>query len=398
VLHAPSAPELAGWKVQRTVIGLVLLGAAAIGLYLGVKGALADDTAGDGAVMVTFVTIGASVAIAFFGLRYFLLGVLGKGVTFYDRAVEADFHKGLGILPRRRTVPLLHIRVSGSSRLTHAQAITTTGHAFRLPPVLVERSDVYYLGSLGTRPIAPGGEKAREAFAKGELEPYRHPTSDPLPDHGPAWPDPGTLPITVDVPVEPEVASGTSPVATPPPVAPPAVRIVRPRPEPVLHRPPSTAPEPISVASHTPSPPGPEMEVVMDMPDVVAPPETPIVSMPPPPTVRPSSIKMPEPPEHRPMDRADGMEEVEMPQPIAPPVPTPPTEQVPEPPLEQIPPPEPAPDPAPEPPLEQIPTPEPVAEPSPTATSDEWELEEVPPPEEKAKRPPPSSGWDWEEL
>jgi len=363
------------------VIGLVLLAAAAMGLYLGVRGAVVDDTAGDGAVMVTLVTIGASLAIGFFGLRYLLLGTLGKGVTLYERAVEADFHKGLGLLPMRRTVPLLHIRVSGSSRLTHAQAITTTGHAFRLPPVLVERSDIYYLGSLGTRPISPGGEKAREAFEKGELDPYTHPTSDPLPDHGPAWPDPGTLPITVDVPVEPQEATVVPHKA--PPIAPPAASLVTPRepsrPGPVPRRPPPSVGQPVQVEPMAPRPPEPEMEVVMDLPDVVAPPETPIVSMPPPPTVRPSSVTIPRPPEHRPMDREEDLEEVEVLEPIAPPGPIP------------VAPPVVPPGSAPE------PAPEPATPPTP-AVSDDWELEEVPPPEEKAKRPAPSSGGEWEEL
>ncbi|NIS20246.1 MAG: hypothetical protein GWN89_10005, partial [Thermoplasmata archaeon] len=127
--------------MQRTLLGLVLIVVACLGLYLGYKGMNLESTGGDGGVLVSIVFLGASAAIGFFGLRYLMLGVRGTGVKFYERAVEADFHRGLGPIPRRRTVPLLHIRVSGGSRLTYATAITTTGHAFRLPSSFVERSD-----------------------------------------------------------------------------------------------------------------------------------------------------------------------------------------------------------------------------------------------------------------
>ncbi len=374
VLHAPSTPELAGWKVRRTLLGLVLLATAAASLFLGLMGALTDEVADDGAVMVTIVTIGASLAIGFFGLRYLMLGVKGGGVKFYERAVEADFQKGMGVMPRRRTVPLLHIRVSGSSRLTYAQAITTTGHAFRLPPSLVERSDIYYLGSLGTRPIAPGGRAAREAFERGEIGPYQHPDPDPLPDHGSPWPDPGTLPITVEVPVEPE--PGPSP--SPPPVAPPpttpvvtgAPRSARPAPPPV--------PEVYQVVPRTPSRPEPGMEVLSGRPDVVPPPATPIVRVPPPPSIAPSSVHVPEPPVHRPMDVEgdDGPEGLPDEVPVDGPSPQPPAA--------------PAPPPA-------APAPPPAAPPPPPSASDEWELEELPPPEE-ARKPPSPTRSEWEEM
>jgi hypothetical protein len=388
LLHAPSEPELAGWKVRRTLVGLVLMIAGAIGAYLGIMGMSSDATAGDGAVLVTVVTLGASVAIGFFGLRYLSLGVGGKGVVIYEEAVEADFQSGLRILPDRRTVPLLQVRLSGSERLIYGQAITTTGHAFRLPPSLVERSDPWYLGSLGRSPIAPGGERAKESFEKGELSPFEHPTSEPLPDHGPAWPDPGTLPITVDVPVEPEPQVKVEPAE--PPVARPSVP-----PPVVVESPARSAPADERIV---PEPPTlePEMEVVMDLPDVVPPPETPRISLPPPPRYRPRSVTVPDPPEHKEMDRDEDLEPIPSPGRVAPvtpePQPAPPPDPIPSPP--PTPPTVPAPPPEPAPEL----VPEPVAPAPPTSTSDDWELEELPPPEEAKKKPPKPSGWEWEEM
>ncbi|UCC92223.1 MAG: hypothetical protein JSW25_05980, partial [Thermoplasmata archaeon] len=375
LLHAPSEPELAGWKVRRTLLGILLLAAGALGAYLGFMGMTTEGSAGDGAVFVTLVTIGASFAIAYFGLRYLMLGINGKGVVFYEQAVEADFQHGLSVQPRRSTVPLLHIRLTGSERLTYGQAITVSGHAFKLPPSLVERSDPWYLGSLGRRPITPGGEEAKERYESGELTPYEHPVSEPLPDHGPAWTDPGTLPITVEVSdePEPEPPAARAPSAPARPSVPPPVAVdLSPRGEPSVER---EVPEPPAMTQA----PEPEMEVVMDLPDVVPPPETPRMAIPPPPEYRPRDIRVPEPPEHREMERDDEIE------PIAPPEPVQVTTPVP--PAEPTPPPEPPPPPA------------TVAPPAPRPSpSDEWELEELPPPEEKRKRPSPSPGGDWEEM
>jgi hypothetical protein len=372
LLHAPSGPELAGWKARKTLVGLALLVAAALGTFVGIKGMDGGGSAGDGTVLVTLVTIGASVAIGYFGLRYLMIGVKGQGVKLFEAAVEADFFKGPGIVPRRRTVPLLHIRVSGSSRLTFAQAITTTGHAFRLPPVLVEESDLWYLGSLGTRPLAPGGREAKELYESGDLMPYEHPSSDPLPDHGPAWPDPGTLPITVEVPIEPEVVTPVE--ASAPPREPPGrISTSRAPPAPTpqasvaMDLPERSVPPAATAAPSTP-PPEPEMEVVMDLPDVVTPPETPRVRLPPPPMVRPASISVREPPAHRPMDRDEPSGPPEPP-PEAPPE-TPPGPKAP-----------------------------PVAGPGPSPpATDEWELEELPPPRGERKGKTPQQGWDWEEI
>ena len=360
-----------------------------------------DDTAGDGGVLVSLVFLGASVAIGFFGLRYLMLGVRGSAVKFYERAVEADFQRGLAPIPVRRTVPLLHIRVSGSSRLTTATAITTTGHAFRLPAALVERSDIWYLGSLGTSPIAPGGRGAKERYEEGEMTPYAHPASDPLPDHGPPYPDPGSLPITVDVDVEPE--KEPEPPVPVEPLAPPVVPTPAPTapagwepevPPPVTRAPPAPSPEPEEK----------EMEVLMDLPDVIEPPETRERSIPPPPRYRPPSIRIPEPPKHREMDR-EGLEEPEE-ETVPPstpelePIPAPEHAPEPAPASEPAPVPEPAfelmPTPTPEPPPER--QPEPVPEPAPAPPSDDWELEELPPPEGDKKKPTSPSGGDWEEM
>jgi hypothetical protein len=374
-----------GWRVQRTLLGLVLVVVAVLGIYLATKGMTVDGTAGDGAVMVTLVTLAAGLAIGLFGLRYAMLGIRGRGVVFYERAVEADFQRGLGLVPRRRTVPLLHVRVSGSSRLTYATAVTTTGHAFRLPASLVERSDVSFLGSLGVRPIAPDATDGSE----GEVEPYRHPVSDPLPDHGPAWPDPGTHPITVDVEVEQKpVEEPTSPS---PPGTPPAV----PRPPPTRTPPAPSSADDVGIALDVaPSavPEEPEMEVLMDLPDDIPPPETRGPSIPPPPRYRPPDIDVPEPPTHKEMDtrelRVDSALEDPVGQPPSPPVeqpPSPPVEQPPSPPVER-----------PQAPPVEIPS-EPASVPSPSS-EDEWELEEVPPPDEKRKRPPTQGSGGWEEI
>ncbi|MCK5415609.1 MAG: hypothetical protein KAJ35_09535 [Thermoplasmata archaeon] len=378
LLHAPSAPELAGWRVRKTFVGLALLVAAGLGTYIGIMGMSTDDSAGDGAVFVTLVTIGASLVIGYFGLRYLMMGLQGKGVSFFERAVEADIHRGLGILPRRRTVPLLHIRVSGSDSLISAQAITTTGHAFRLPPTMVEQTDPSFLLSLGTRPLTAAGRDQMDLGEGGEVVPYTYPTSDPLPDHGPAWPDPGTLPITVDVPVEQEVKVVSELPEPPRPEPPRAEPSVRP-PPPRETRPPArpavpAGPAPATaVATRKPPPPEPEMEVVMDLPDVVPPPDTSRVRLPPPPRIRPTAVSIPEPPDHRPMGRD------------RPPVP---------PPEPEVPPmPQPGPGPVPEPVTDPVPEAEP-----PPASSDEGELEEMPPPVEEKKEKKPSPGGEWEEM
>ena len=163
LVHAPSATELAGWRVRRTLLGVMLLVVGVLGLYLGLMGLTEGPKAGGGATLTSILTLGASVAIGFFGIRYLLLGIRGKGLRIYERAVEAEFFTPYGVVPRRRTVPLLRMHISGSARLAYGQAITTTGHSFRLPPSLVERSDLWYLGSLGTKPLAPGGREAKEA-------------------------------------------------------------------------------------------------------------------------------------------------------------------------------------------------------------------------------------------
>ena len=187
---------------------------------------------------------------------------------------------------------------------------------------------------------------------EGDAETYRHPVSEPLPDHGPAWPDPGKLPITVDVEVEPEPEgppAPTAPAGTPRVVAPPPPsRTLGATPP---GEPSSTPPEPRTTPPEVRE--EPEMEVLMDLPDVVPPPETRAPSIPPPPRYRPPDIKVPEPPAHREMD-------VRSP-------PAPPSEEGPE-----VVPQEPSTSP-------QTGTPSaqdgPVPAPPP---SDEWELEELP--------------------
>ena len=77
LVHAPSATELAGWRVRRTLLGGALLLVGVLGLYLGVMGLTEDPKAGGGATLTSILTLGASVAIGFFGVRYLLLGIKG---------------------------------------------------------------------------------------------------------------------------------------------------------------------------------------------------------------------------------------------------------------------------------------------------------------------------------
>jgi hypothetical protein len=363
--------------------------------------------------MTTILWLGASVAIGYFGLRYLMKGLKGGGVKLYEQAVEADFFKGPSVVPRRRTVPLLKVHISGSERLATARAITTTGHAFRLPPTLVEEADLWYLGSLGAKPLAPGGREAKERFEKGELRPYEEERPEPLADPGPAWPDPGTFPITVDVPIEeegPEKVEPPTPAAPPirPPArAPPMIEPVdRPEPSPPVQ----VMPAPVTPSPVTPSPVSPPEAVeipprpldgpvddIEELPEATPPEERARITLPPPPRVRPPPTSVPKAPEHRPVTPEPPPEMTPEPEP-EPVVPsTPPTAVAP-----PAPPAPPAPS-SDEWELEEMaPPPEPTPPPAatvPPGSSSEWELEELPPQKKvEKKRPAPSSGSEWEEL
>jgi len=367
LVHEPTATELGGWRVWRVMLGLALIAVGVLGTYLGAKGLEAGGEAGDGTGIVTILTIGASLLIAYFGLRYLALGLMGRGLRLYERAVEADFFDGPAVLPRRRTVPLLRVQLTGSSRLTSGQAITTTGHAYSLPATLVDEADLWYLSSLGVRPLAPGGRDAKERRERGELGRYPKETSPPRPDHGPAWREPGTLPITVEVEVGAEEAAAPQPPRAAIPTAP---REERPPPVPMPPKGPRAAPPaPRPPGTPTPvSPPAPrevEMEVLVDVPEPPPPAPAPGARLPPPPRIRPPPTSVRSPPPVRPA------REGTVPAPEAPA-------------LEEISPPSTA----------------PASVPS---SDGEWELEEVPPPgpvEDKGRKaaPSPGSASEWEEL
>jgi len=377
LVHEPTVTELGGWRVRRVLLGLGLIAVGVLGTYLGAKGLEGGGSAGDGTGAVTILTIGASVLIGYFGVRYLTLGLVGRGLRLYERAVEADFFSGPAVLPRRRTVPLLRVQLTGSSRLASGQAITTTGHAYRLPAALVEEADLWYLSSLGVRPMAPGGREAKGRYERGEMGRYPKETRPARPDHGPAWRDAGTLPITVEVEVE---AGESAKPAPPPPVVPRAPREHTAPRSPVEPAAPMPAP-PTPRPAVTPPPVPPtrreeaEMEVLVDVPEPPPPAPTPGARLPPPPRVRPPPTSIRAPPPVRPAreEAPPGSKPVEG-EAIAP---------------------------GPEPPeLEEI---APVPPAPATAPASEWELEEVTPPEAGEKKvggatPSPGSDWEWEEM
>lgn len=381
-MHAPSVIELAGWRTRRSLLGLILMVVAGLAIFLAIMGLLDDPEAGGGVVLTTILTVGAGCAIGFFGIRYFLLGLRGQGFKLYERAVEAEFFEPAGLAPRRRTVPLLRVHVSGSGRLPTGQAITTTGHAFRLPSGVMEETDLWYLGSLGTKPLAPGGREAKEAYEKGELRPYPREPPAELVDHGkPYSPIPGT---EDDVVVIAETMSEDVPRVMTPPRPAPAVPAV-----PAAHAAPTKAPAapaprtfvrpqrvPIPEAPSSPRPPEGPVQVLVDLPeaprDIPAPPRVEPFT---PPRKVPSSPGPAPIPQEAPAPVSDEWELEELP-----PLDVP-----------RVPPTAPAP-----PATPAAPTPAPVP---PSEGADEWELEELPPPGGTEKKPPSApTGWDWEEL
>jgi hypothetical protein len=356
LVHVPTLGEMTSWRTRRLVAGALLIVAAVTGAYIGIVGASEADDTGSGGALVTLLTVGASLVIGFFGLRYLILGLRGKGVRLYQRALEADFPGRFFIIPERRLVPLLRVEVSGTAAATRAMAISSTGHAFALPAPFVEKADVWTLGSLGTRPVAPGGRAAKDLYERGELEPIREPTPEP-PYHGPPWPK--TPPLPRDVVVEePDVRPVTPEPPPAPPEAPPAPIPAPPHPKvptaaPVARPAPSPIAPPVELPSEPPKPP-----ITLPAPSQAPPPIPPEIA---PPEELPSEPPAPRPEAPRePPEVEEGWE------------------------LEELPPSE---------------VPAPPAEPK---SGDEWELEELPPPtgevEEAPDKPPRSGGWEWEEL
>jgi hypothetical protein len=442
------------------MLGVALLVVAGLGVYIGVASSIDDVGAGGSAVMVTMLTIVAGAAIAVFGLRYLMLGFRGRGLRVYERAIEADFFDRNLVWPRRRLVPMLRVEVRGTAKLTRANAIAATGHAFALPSAVVDRSDPWYLGSLGIRPVAPGGRTAKEAYEAGELAPRERESAPEVPYHGPAWPDPPPLPRDTDefTPVRgpvkapaparprraPDLAEGVPETVEPrredmleelpidvplTPASPPSVGT---RPPPVTPREPSSTRVSEPPVAPPPGPPRTQAPPARPSPPAEAPVEAPAEAMP----EVPSEVPPPPPPSPA-VDLMVGGRVIED-EPEDLPDTTPPPPRIPPPPPRPPPPPvyreapvtmpssmaseaevhdgepgtpvideggwelEELPEPTASPP---VPTPPPPAT-SPTPTpppsdSGGWELEEVPPPASDDQEPPKkkaSGGWDWEEV
>ena len=379
LVHAPSAVELAGWRTRRGLLGLILMVVAGLAIYLALMGLLDDPEAGGGVVLTTIITLGAGCAIGFFGIRYFLLGLRGQGLKLYERAVEAEFFEPTGLAPRRRTVPLLRVHISGSGRLPTGQAITTTGHAFRLPSGVMDEADLWYLGSLGTKPLAPGGREAKEAYAKGELRPYPREPPAGLADHGKPWPpipgaeddvvvmaearsEDGSREETPPRPASAVPAARAAPVA---PAAPAAPAMMPAAPAPRTYARPQRVP--VTEVPAAPRPHGGPASVLEDLPEAPR-------DIPAPPTVEPFT-----PPRTVPSPPGPATPPLEVPAPVS-------DEWE----LEELPTPD----------VPRVPPATPAPAPSvPSDGADEWALEEIPPPGEAEKKPPSTpSGSDWEEL
>jgi hypothetical protein len=216
LVYSPEPGEVASWKLKRLTAGAALIAVSALGFLLGAA-SMASGEAGDGGAAASVLTLLASLAIGVFGLRYLLLGLRGGPARVFESAVEAYFFKGVLSIPERRTVPLLRVEVGGTSRLARGTAVTSTGHAFPLPTAFMDRADLWYLGSLGSRPVAPGGREAKKRKERGE--PVREPRepSPEIPDQGPPWPPIPPLPKDM-----PRPAPQAPPARAPPSIAPPS--------------------------------------------------------------------------------------------------------------------------------------------------------------------------------
>lgn len=348
MVHSPSAADLVRWRSARLGLGAVLLLVAVLGVYLALDGLDGEGSVGSGQALVTAIMAGASGAIGLFGLRYLLLGLRGGGVHLYERAVEADFFDRFAV-PVRRTVPLVRVEMGGTDRQTRATAVVATGHAFALSSAFVQGADLWYLGSLGSRPVLPGGRSAKDRIDAGELRRERAPAPEPLPDHGPPWP-------TEEVRRELEEA-----------------RVAR------EARAPSEAPSPAAPPGPSEPPMLPDFPVTRAAParraEGIVPRAPPVITVP---RATPAS------PEFRPAPPPEAAPEELPEEPSVAPPPEPSEEWE----LEELPPPEALAPTTPSPAAASPATPPPAA-------SSEWELEELPPPEE-APRPRPTS--EWEEL
>jgi len=222
---------------------------------------------GDSMVLVAYVLVG--LVILAFGLRYLFIGLKGKGLKVYERAVEADLPGRWFVWPERRREALLRVRVDGTPKMASAYAIAASGHEFRLPRGFVDRTNVWRLGSLGTRPVAPGGRPKAAGAAgapvrteedllldleTGATAKVVHPIEAPAPSSAPAparappagRPSPPPRKWPLSKPREGPAPPPPPPTPTPPPP------------------PPSTPPPP-------PTLPSPETALEVELPEAPAP-------------------------------------------------------------------------------------------------------------------------------
>ncbi len=286
LVYRSSPSEVRRWRAAHVGIGIPLALVGLLSVWAGLAGGLSGDGSGGGGeagtsmVLLLYVAVGA-VLIAF-GLRYALLGVRGRGVVLYERAVEADFPGRWFVMPERRLEGLVRVRVEGTPKATSAYAIAASGHAVALPSSFVARSDLWRLGALGNRPVAPGG-KAAAMRAKGARAAATE--ADVLVDLEARPAGAPTSPSTGGAPTRwrsgrPEPPAPLRPSPSQPKAAP---RAVPPPPHTIGSSPP---PPPSTPSPPTPSPPpsaAPDEGLLLELEPIEAPPPRP--SPPPPPTM-----------------------------------------------------------------------------------------------------------------
>ena len=265
LVYRSSPSEVRRWRLLHVGIGLPLALVGVLSVWAGMAGGLSGDGAagggGGGTTMVLVLYVAVGFVILAFGLRYALLGLRGHGIVLYERAVEADFPGRWFIVPERRLEGLVRVRVEGTPQATSAYAIAASGHAVALPTSFVEHSDLWMLGALGTRPVAPGG-RAAARIAKS------------------AGGEAGEADVLVELDGQAPAAPVTAPAAAPAGAAPTrwrsgeaAVPAARPRsvPAPPPPLPPLPPPPPTpSLAATSPAPPVPRAPVPPSSPTVPA--------------------------------------------------------------------------------------------------------------------------------
>jgi hypothetical protein len=310
LVYAPSRTEVLRAKAVNLLVGLVLLLVGLTSAWVGIGAGLSSSggNGGDSMVLVAYVLVG--LVILAFGLRYLSMGLKGRGLKVYERAIEADFPGRWFVWPQRRREALVRVRVDGTPKMASAYAIAASGHEFRLPRAFVDRANVWRLGALGTRPVAPGGRPkavgATGASARteedllldldtGATAKIVHPIGAPAPSGEPA-------------PVRAPTASRPSPTArrwplskpreapAPPPPPPPtesALEVELPEapaaaptaaPAPAITPIPTPVPTPAPVPSSAPAPATSTGEWVLEE---VAPPSPPSTAPSPPPSTPP---------------------------------------------------------------------------------------------------------------